>query len=101
MNNNFRPYDHNDEIKKVEIVDTDTRSKRFGALLTVFAVGTLSFAIALSYNTFIQNLIQYYSDDDYGVYASFVNLILFTLITLGILYSLWSFNPNIVKDTLI
>lgn len=88
-------------IDNAEITKESVRQPDFTTLVIVFLVGALSFAVALSYNNFAQAIISHYSFGSDGIKATFYNLIIFTVVALGILYMAWRSNPKVVGDAVV
>ena len=88
-------------IQNAQITKALAEKPKFSTLAIVFLVGALSFAVALSYNNFAQALIARYSFGDDGITATFINLIVFTGVAVGILYLLWKQNPRIIGSAVL
>ena len=89
-------------IKNAEIKKDIATKPKFSVLVTVFLVGALSFAVALSYNNFAQALINRYSfDNGNGIKATLINLILFTAAATAVLYLLWKRDPKVIGSAIL
>lgn len=86
-------------IGKAKITKSKQR-KKFISLIVIFILGALSFAVALSYNNFAQDVISKYSTSNDTIYGSFINLIGFTAFALFILYVAWRYNPGLVSEAI-
>lgn len=72
---------------------------KFGAILIVFIMGALSFSVAIAYNGFAKSVIEHFSLGDH-LLGTFVNLIVFTVITILILRILWEKFPEEVEEVI-
>lgn len=84
-------------IDNAKIIRTQDKLD-FKTLVFVFLAGALSFAVALSFNNFAQEIINKYSIVGSGVSASLINLIVFTISALIILYLMWRAEPKIASS---
>jgi hypothetical protein len=72
----------------------------FKSLLIAFFIGAMSFAVALSYNNFAESLIKSFSLSG-GIIASIINLIVLTGVVLGVIYLVWTQDPETVSAALL
>lgn len=87
-------------LDNATITKANAKKGSFMALVLVYLIGALGFAIALAYNNFAQAIINHYTKGKNNITGTLINLSFFLAFSIGLLYLIWWKNPSLVSGVL-